>query len=189
MRKVVLFIATSIDGYIADHNGKLDWIGGDGSDSDHPGKYDEFISTVDDVILGYSTYYQIVTELDTEHWTYEGKTSYVLTHRKDNDIDKGKYVHKDSKNVEEIKFLDTDLYDLIQNLQKKDGKNIWICGGASIIKQAMEKDLIDEFELEIMPTLVGSGIPLFTEQLNMSKLQLVTCDSYNGIVHVKYVRR
>ena len=81
MRKVVIYIAMSLDGYIADKNGSVSWLGGDGSDKDNFGSYPEFIETVDTVILGYTTYNQIVTELSPDVWPYDGKATYVPTHR------------------------------------------------------------------------------------------------------------
>lgn len=73
MRKVILYIAMSIDGYIADEKGGVDWLAGDGSDKDNQGSFPRFIETVDIVILGYKTYYQIVTELSPDSWAYLGK--------------------------------------------------------------------------------------------------------------------
>ena len=81
MRNVILYIAMSLDGYLADANGGVAWLDGDGSDSLHPGSYEAFSETVDTVLMGYRTYRQIVTELSPETWPYCGKTTYVWTHR------------------------------------------------------------------------------------------------------------
>ncbi len=81
MRKIKLYIAISLDGFIADKNGSVAFLGGDGSDEQNFGSYLDFIETIDTVILGHSTYNQIVTELSPDEWAYKGKTSYVLTHR------------------------------------------------------------------------------------------------------------
>ncbi len=82
MCKVILYIAMSLDGYIADRDGGVAWLDGDGSDCGHPGSYPDFIQTVDTVVLGYRTYHQIISELSPENWVYRGLKSYVFTHRK-----------------------------------------------------------------------------------------------------------
>ena len=72
MRKVILYIAMSLDGYIADQNGNVDWLNEYDSDEDVEGtdSYSLFLDKVDTVIIGYNTYHQIVTELSPEQWVY-----------------------------------------------------------------------------------------------------------------------
>ena len=59
MRKVVLFIAMSLDGYIADDNGNVDWLNGQGNDSENIDVYSEFIKGIDTILMGWNTYYQV----------------------------------------------------------------------------------------------------------------------------------
>ncbi len=73
MRKTILYIAMSLDGYIADRDGGVAWLAGDGSSPDHPGSYPRFYESIDTVILGYATYRQIVTELFPDGWIYQGE--------------------------------------------------------------------------------------------------------------------
>ncbi len=174
MRKVIAYIAVSIDGYVADKKGGVSWLSGDGSDESNFGSYPEFIDTVDTVILGYSTYHQITTELSPDEWAYKGKKSYVLTHRQ---LD----------NTDEIIFTDMDIKALIADLKSEEGKNIWICGGANIIQQFHEKDLIDEYTLSVIPTILGGGIKLFDELNEKTLLTLKSVNSYNGIVDLTYI--
>ncbi len=176
MKKVVAYIATSVDGYVADKNGGVGWLSGDGSDSENFGSYPEFIETVDTVILGYKTYHHIVSELSPENWPYEGKTSYVLSHKK-------------LENTGGINFTDEELTSLISRLKLEEGKNIWICGGANIIKQLHEKNLIDTYCLSVIPTILGSGTALFKEGEKEVKLKLISTTSYNGIVDLVYEKR
>ena len=122
MRKVIAYIAMSLDGYVADKHGSVAWLAGDGSDVENVGSYPEFYKSVDTVILGNTTYKQIVTELSPDKWVYEGKQSYVIT-------------NQDCKNTDEITFTNRNIADLVHNLKLQDGKNIWICGGASTIDQ------------------------------------------------------
>ena len=85
MGKTVLYLAMSVDGYIADEQGDVNWLGGDGSQPDAPGSYPAFYDTVDTVVMGWTTYHQIVTELSPDSWPYQGRPCYVVTHRQEPD--------------------------------------------------------------------------------------------------------
>lgn len=173
MRKVVLYIAKSLDGYIADSNGGVTWLTGQDEENTDPGSYPEFIKTVDTVILGYKTYHQVTTELSPDTWVYAGMKSYVVTSRK-------------IESTDEIIFTNENLVDLISSLKNKEGKDIWICGGASIANQLLELNLIDEFHISIIPTILGNGIRLFEEHNKEVKLELINTRNYNGIVDLQY---
>lgn len=81
MRKVSLFIAVSLDGYIADVDGKVDWLKGQESTGAESESYDNFIKDIDTVIMGWNTYNQIITELSPDEWVYSGLKIYVITHK------------------------------------------------------------------------------------------------------------
>ena len=176
MRSVVLYIAMSLDGYIADYNGGVSWLNGDDSEPSNMGSYPKFIDSVDTVILGYKTYHQIVTELSPDNWVYAGKQSYVLTHRNE-------------QSTKEITFTNEHLVDLISRLKSEDGNDIWICGGATIVNNLLESNLIDTYRISVIPTILGTGIPLFTKQPKELKLKLTSTQSNNGIVELNYVNR
>ena len=173
MRKVIAYISMSLDGYVADKYGGVGWLSGDGSQTESFGSYPEFIETVDTVILGYTTYHQIVTELSPDKWAYEGKQSYVLT-------------NSNCINTEEITFTNQNIVDLISNIKSADGKNVWICGGASIINQFHKQGLIDEYIITIIPTILGDGLKLFEANETEHKLKLIETKTYNGIVDLTY---
>lgn len=176
MRKVKLYIALSLDGYIADNNGGVSWLGGQNETYQGDYGYSDFISGIDTVIMGYTTYHQVTTELSPGEWVYEGMMSYVLTHRQMADTG-------------EIKFINQPLHELVALLKQQEGKAIWICGGASIINQLIEHDLIDEYHLTVMPILLGSGIRLFEEHENQNLLELMSTSSVNGVLNCIYQRR
>lgn len=147
MRNVILFIAMSLDGYIADSEGKVGWLGGQGDAGETMDTYSEFVTHVDTVIMGWNTYYQIITELSPKEWVYSELTSYVITHRS-------------CSSTERIQFTNENPCSLIRELKKGDGKAIWICGGADIVRQLMAEDLIDIYDISIIPMLLGKGIRL-----------------------------
>ena len=173
---VIVYIAMSLDGYIADAGGSVAWLGGDGSDPGNPGSYPEFIETVDAVVLGHSTYHQIVTELSPDTWPYAGKQTYVLT-------------HGEHANQPEITFTSQGVAELLPTLRDGLSGNVWICGGASVVNQALRARLVDEFIVSIIPTLLGGGIPLFDKKDFEQRLSLVSTRSYDGIAELTHQMR
>lgn len=178
MKKVVLYIAMSLDGYIADKNGGVAWLVGENKDI-QTSSYEEFIKTVDTIIMGHNSYKQITTELSPDNWVYEGMKTYVMTHR--NMISSG-----------DIEFTDENIIDLVKRIRMKDGNNgkdIWLCGGSKIVHQFIEKNLIDRYHITVIPTILGDGIRLFKKLDQPLLLQLVSNNSVNGMVDIIYDRR
>ena len=176
MRKVVLFIAMSLDGYIADKNGNVDWLGGQNQNEETLDTYSMFIKDIDTVIMGWNTYHQVVTDLSPTEWIYNNLTSYVVT-------------HKELSSTDKIIFTQKSPCDIVNELKQEQGKNIWICGGANIIQQLIDADLIDEYYISVIPTLLGTGIRLFKTNSKEIKLKLMYTQSYNGITDLIYARR
>lgn len=109
MRKAVLFIAMSLDGYIADRGGKVDWLMGQDNDAETTDSYADFEKNIDTVIMGWKTYHQVATELSPEQWVYENLQSYVLTHR-------------DCPSTNSITFTSIDPRSLVKKLKAGKGK-------------------------------------------------------------------
>ena len=82
MKKISLFIAMSLDGYIADSKGSVEWLTGQGNDEDNIDSYSEFVKDIDTVVMGWNTYHQIMTELSPKEWIYRDLLTYVITHNK-----------------------------------------------------------------------------------------------------------
>ncbi|MDE7331340.1 MAG: dihydrofolate reductase family protein [Lachnospiraceae bacterium] len=176
MRKVILFIAMSLDGYIADKDDRVDWLGGQCSDMGDGDAYSEFIKDIDTVVMGWKTYHQVASELSPSEWVYQNLTSYVITHR-------------ENVSTKEIKFVNESPELLVQRLKEQCGKDIWICGGANIIAQLMSRGLIDKFHISIIPTILGNGIRLFGTLDSEFPLKLTEIKHYNGITEVIYEKR
>lgn len=173
MREVVLYIAISLDGFIADKNGQVSFLQGDGSDPMHEGSYQTFLSSIDTIVMGYRTYDQIVNELSPNQWPYEGLKSYVVTHR-------------NIEHQEQIEIYHGSMQELINRLKKEEGKHIWICGGANLVKQLMDMDLIDIYHITVIPALIGQGIKLFQSTDINQRLKLISSTSYKGMVDLVY---
>lgn len=176
MRNVVLYLAMSLDGYLADKNGGVDWLGGDGSDPAAAGSYPAFYETVDTVVMGWNTYHQIITELSPDINPYQGKKCYVFTHR-------------ELENTSEFSFVSKPAAAFLAELKQQPGKNIWICGGANLVQQLIQADQIDQYCISVIPTLLGGGIGVFPQGCEERPLKLVRTESYNGITDLVYVRR
>lgn len=176
MKKISLFIAMSLDGYIADSNGSVEWLTGQGNDDDNIDAYSEFVKDIDTVIMGWNTYHQIVTELSPDEWVYDDFTTYVVT-------------HKQKTSSEKICFVNETPVKLIKRLREENGKGIWICGGANLIQQLVRENIIDCYYITVIPTILGSGIRLFEKVDHEIKLRLLKTQSYNGMTDLVYTKR
>lgn len=176
MRKIVLFIAMSLDGYIADRNGGVGWLKGHCPDGENLDVYSEFVKDIDTILMGWNTYDQITTELSPTEWVYSNFITYVIT-------------HNDRNSTEQIRFTDENPIDLLTKLKSENGKNIWICGGANLAQQFIRSDLIDQYYISVIPTLLGAGIRLFGSMEKEIKLKLLKTQTYNGITDLVYTRR
>jgi dihydrofolate reductase len=167
-RKIILYIASSLDGFIARENGEIDWLF-DASEMDYG--YNDFIQSVDTVLMGRKTYDQVLT---FGEYPYKDKKSYVFTtQQKEND-----------SNAE---FVSTDISIFIEEIKKHDGQDLWLVGGAELTKYFLKNKLIDELILFIQPTLIGSGIPLFQGVQEDQQLSLKSHKTYeNGMVEFRY---
>lgn len=176
MRKISLFIAMSLDGYIADSNGGVDWLQGQDCDNENVDAYSEFVKNIDTILMGWNTYHQIVTELSPHEWVYNDFTTYVITHNQ-------------NISSEKIRFENINPVDLAKKLKEQKGKDIWVCGGANLVQQLVNEDLIDCYYITVIPTLLGSGIRLFEKVKHEIKLRLLNTQSYNGMTDLIYARR
>ena len=173
MRKVILYIAMSVDGYIADNNGSVNWLN---QNEEYVDTYSSFINNIDTVIMGWNTYHQIITELSPTTWVYSNLMSYIIT-------------HKNITSTEQIIFYNENPCNLVKHLLEQSGKNIWICGGANIVQQLMKQNLIDIYYISIIPTILGSGIRLFESINNYINLHLLKTQNNNGVVELIYVKK
>ncbi len=176
MGKLVLYLAVSVGGYVADEQGGVDWLGGDGSEPENFGSYPAFYEKVEAIIMGWSTYHQIVTELSPDSWPYEDRPCHVVTHRNE-------------PNREGIIFWNGSITELADKLKREYTGKVWICGGASVAGQLLKEGCVDQLWLSIIPTVLGKGVRLFPELSQERPLKLVRTERYNGIVDLVYERR
>jgi len=172
-RKSILYIAASLDGYIAKPNDNLDFLTIVQKEGEDYG-YTDFINSVDTVILGRKTYDWVMTQVP--EFPHQDLDSYILTRTSRPDIGK-------------IHFYNGNLKDLILKLKATDGKNIFIDGGAEVVNALLKEDLIDEFIISIIPVLLGDGTRLFNDSRPEHFLELVSVKSFEkGLVQIHYKR-
>lgn len=175
MRKIKLYIAASIDGYIADIDGGLDWLSAYPITPELNYGYNEFFNSVDSVIMGGKTYRDILN-MDVIY-PYKDKTSYIITRNKKNNP------------KENIHFITENIIEALTDLRNKGGKDIWLVGGGEIISILLDNDLIDEMIITLIPMILGSGIPLFPNTTKESTWKLQNTHSYsNNVLQVEYHR-
>ncbi|HCM88570.1 MULTISPECIES: dihydrofolate reductase family protein [Vagococcus] len=174
-RKIILYIATSLDGFIADRNGNIDWLSTNVDSSEIDTSYEDFYQQVDTVILGRTTYDQVTQVLSPDNYPYSDSTSYVLTSRP-------------GESAESIIFTDQPVVEIVNNLKQTNGGNVFIVGGASIIQPLVEANLIDEYQLATIPVILGEGIPLFKSIKEPVGLQIKNISTVNNVVYRTYVK-
>ena len=171
MANVILYIAASLDGYIARPDGAVDWL------NDFPGNgedfgYFTFYDSVDCILMGSRTYQQVLGFGD---WPYPGKTSFIFTHR----------CLKTER--DDIEFVSGDVEVALQDINARGFERIWLLGGANLVQAFIAKGLVDEYIISIIPLLLGEGIALFNPVEVEGKLEFIEALTFpGGLVQLHY---
>lgn len=166
MRSVILFIATSLDSYIARKNGEVDWLF---TDQDYG--YTDFFESIETLLLGRRTYEQLLT---FGEYPYGEKEAYVFS-RSPRDRD----AH--------VSFVAQPPSQFVQELKAQSGGDIWLVGGAELVHELLAASLIDRLILAIHPVILGEGLPLFLEPLPETQLTLTQQQVFEtGLVQLTY---
>jgi dihydrofolate reductase len=167
-RKVRLFIATSLDGFITGPGESLDWLF---SDDDYG--YDAFIAEVDTLAMGRRTY-EVVKSLGV--WPYDGLATWVFTRQE--------HMPHDGN----VTFTATAPAEWLREVERAPGKDIWVVGGGQLIRDFLDARLVDEMTIAVHPVVLGGGTPLFPSGSARHKLRLANVRSYaSGLVSSTYV--
>lgn len=164
-----VFIALSVDGYIARKDGGLDWLGRVEMPNEDYG-YAEFMGSVDTLVMGRGTY---DTVLGFGDWPYDGKRVIVVTNRAG-----------DAKHGE--RFFSGDVRQLAAELSADGAQRVYVDGG-NLIRQFLAANLLHDLTLSLIPVVLGDGLPLFGDGASEQGLKLVSSKSYgSGLVQVRY---
>ncbi len=176
MRKLSLFIATSLDGYIAKPNDDLSFLKIVEKEGEDYG-YAEFTANIDTIILGRKTYDYVLKEIGSSHYDNGERDVFVIT-------------RTSRPSTGRTTFYTGNLTDLVLRLKSDSGKNIFCDGGAEIINELLKYDLIDEFIVSVIPILLGNGTRLFKDGRPEQQLQLVSSETFDtGLAQFHYIRK
>ncbi|MFY9902180.1 MAG: dihydrofolate reductase family protein [Trichococcus sp.] len=170
-RKVKVYIAISLDGYIAHSDGNIDWLEIVARAEEDYG-YAAFIETIDTVVMGRKTYEKVLTF--GGDFPHAGRDCYVLS-------------RTERPSEGQIRFYSGSPENLLDQIRSRPGKDIFIDGGSEAIDMFREKGLIDSYTVSIIPILLGEGIPLFKERNQELPLKLVEATTFDsGLVQLTY---
>lgn len=169
-RKLIVYIASSIDGYIAAPGDDLSFLNAVQVEGEDYG-YHAFIDTVDTVIMGRRTYDWVLQQGVVPH---ADKQLYVIT-------------SKPQTATGNLHYYSGELTELIRNLKSQPGKDLFCDGGSKIIHQLLQAQEVDQLIISVVPVLLGGGTRLFTKDYPMQKGKLVKTQSYDtGLVQLHY---
>ena len=169
MRKVILQVAVSLDGFIEGPNGEYDWCL---TDQDY-GMAD-FMNRIDAIFYGRKSYEMMLKADPSLANTFTSKKSYIFSNTL-------------KKAYEGTELISGNIIDAVNDLKSKPGKDLWLFGGASLTTTFINAGLIDEISLAVHPILLGKGKLLFNDIDGRKKLKLISSTPYSsGLVMLNY---
>tara|TARA_Y100000814_G_C12184091_1_gene352387 strand:- start:14 stop:592 length:579 start_codon:yes stop_codon:yes gene_type:complete len=176
MRKISLFIALSLDGYIAKPNDDLSFLKLVEKEGEDYG-YAEFVAQIDTIIIGRRTYDYVLKEIGASHYDNGDRDVYVITRTA-------------RPKIGRTTFYTGNLEELINRLKSEVGKNIYCDGGAEVINELLKHDLIDELIISVIPVLLGNGTRLFKDGRPEQTLEFITSKTFEtGLAQLHYRRK
>jgi dihydrofolate reductase len=176
VRTLSIFIAASLDGYIAKPNDDLSFLKLVEKEGEDYG-YAEFTANIDTIIIGRKTYDWVLGKIGASHYDNGERNVYVIT-------------RNEKPGVGKTTFYTGDLTELVQQLKRENGKNIYCDGGAEIVNELLKNDLIDEFIISVIPVLVGNGTRLFEDGRPEQQLEFLGAKTFDtGLTQLHYKRK
>lgn len=172
--KITTFIAISQDGYITTNDHDISFL--NNLDVKGDGGYGDYYNTVDVLVYG-SKSFKKVKSFNLEKWPYKGKPSYVLTHSPETFLEQ-----------EDIIFTNKDILSLVKELKTKY-KHLWVMGGANVINQFLDLDLLDELHISKANVYLNEGIKLFEDESKLNKYKTSNVIDYKDIKTIIYKRK
>ena len=176
-RKIIVYVATSVDGYIARPDGDVEWL------NRRPRTFDygmrEFYRSIDTILLGRKTY-----DWALNYFKKIGKTTGLF----DSKVPHYAFSRKPPKRIAPgVTFVTEPVKRFAQRLRKTPGKHIWMMGGGGLIASFLDAGEIDEFDIHVIPVLIGKGIPLIAPRHRDIALHLRSSRKYpDGVVRLRY---
>jgi len=185
MRKLILEQWLSLDGYAQDQNGQLDFFPSTEANTFSDRDQLEFLESIDTLLLGRKTY-----ELFADFWP-DATTDAEIIADKLNSLDKIVFSKTLQKapwgKFPDAKIIADDVVETVRKLKQKDGKNMVLWGSISLAQDLIKAHLIDEYHVQVCPTLIGGGRLLFPELPQYAGLKLIGLKKYDtGVVFLHY---
>jgi len=172
--KSTVYIATSLDGFIARPNGEVDWLGGPPSEGGEDYGYEDFMATVDVLVMGRKTFEKV---LSFGEWPYGTKPVVVLS---------SSPLQIPEGIAESVEAMSGSPAELVDRLSKRGANHLYIDGGKTI-QGFLAAGLIQRLIITRIPVLIGSGIPLFGPLRRDIRLRHIrTLEFPGGIVQSEY---
>jgi len=177
MKKIILNLAVTLDGFIEGPNGEIDWC-----IMDDDMNFDAFIESIDTMFYGRVSYDAWGNYQPDEHTSAPEKDMWRAIHSKN------KFVFsKQTRSSENATFISSDIASKISEIKMQDGKDIWLYGGANLIKTFIKLNLIDIYKISVHPIVLGSGKPLFEDLKERIGLTLTATRIFkSGVVELTY---
>jgi dihydrofolate reductase len=171
MRKVVLGLGISLDGYIARPDGAVDFLYMPKDYSMGP-----FFATIDTAIMGRKTY-DVALKMGGGGFSDSKRKDYVFSHSQPPGERGG------------VTFVNESPMSFLAKLRKRPGENIWLMGGGELARDFLKDDLVDELYIGIVPMLIGGGVPLFPSGFPQREFTLLENKTFSrGLIALKYAR-
>jgi dihydrofolate reductase len=174
MKKIILYIAASLDQRIAEPDGGIEWLSEYPITEEMNYGYKEFMTSIDTIVMGGRSWREL-SNMDAMG-AYADKAVYVISRH-------------DWGEKGNVKFITENVIENIAALRNEPGKNIWLFGGGELVSMLLATDLVDEMHIAYIPVILGKGIPLFPEQPKESQWKLRGSIAYDsGVLKVKYCK-
>lgn len=177
MKKIILDLAITLDGFIEGPNGEIDWC-----ILEDDMEFEKFIESVDTIFYGRVSYDAWGNYQPQESADEVEKNIWKAVHSKD------KFVFSSQqRNDTNAKFIASDLETKVREIKSQKGKDIWLYGGARLIKTFIALNLIDVYRLSVHPVALGAGKPLFEDIGDRVNLNLIEVNRFkSGVVQLVY---
>ncbi len=177
MKKVILDLATTLDGFIEGPNGEIDWCIMD-DDMD----FDGFLSGIDTIFYGRKSYDLWGNYQPEENAAPAEQQLWKGVHAKDKFVFSSQ--HREDENAT---FITSDIIEKVTEIKNQGGKDIWLYGGASLINTFIQNNLVDVYRISVHTVALGTGKPLFEELKERLNLKLIKTNVFkSGVVQLIY---
>lgn len=176
MSEITLYIAASLDGYVAEKDGSIAWLENIPNPDKNDYGYNAFINSIDTVVMGRHTY-EIVTGFDMD-WPYGQQHTVVVSSDREFPI-----------KTPNTTILSTLNRSAIEKLRAQSQSGIWLVGGGQLLTSFLKLDAVDRIILFIMPVILGTGIRLFPRKVPFRSFHLESSEPYtSGVVRMTYIK-